>query len=181
MRIQRIAPERQKGNNSLPLVDLSLMDSLIATYGNKKGSLIPLLQGIQTIFGFLPKEALVKLSRETGHELSDLYGVATFYAQFRLSPPGKYLVKMCHGTACHVLQVSQITEELLDHLEIQDGQTTPDRLFTVETVACLGCCSLAPAMMIGDEADGKLTPQSALRIVKELKRASISQPIAENL
>ena len=178
MRVQKIASAKPHDSTG-DRVDLSLMDSLIGTYRNKKGNLIPLLQGTQDIYGFLPKEAILKLSRETGLDLSELYGVATFYAQFRLSAPGKFLIKMCHGTACHVLQVSEVTEGVLDYLQINEGQTTTDRIFTVETVACLGCCSLAPVMMIGEEVHGKVTPQNALKIVKEIRRNELvhSTPI----
>ncbi|HSV87205.1 MAG TPA: NAD(P)H-dependent oxidoreductase subunit E [Bacteroidales bacterium] len=174
MRIQRKISHKPK-INYYEQVDLSLIDPLIEKLRDKKGSLIPLLQGTQEIYGFLPREAILKLCSETGHDLSELFGVATFYAQFRQSPTGKHLIKMCHGTACHVLQVSEVTDGLLDYLEIHEGQTTPDRLFTLETVACLGCCSLAPVMMIGDEAHGKLSPQNALKIVKEIRRNEISQ------
>lgn len=152
-------------------VDLSLMDSLIEKYRGTKGSLIPLLQQTQDIYGYIPKQAFSKLHEEAGLALNELYGVATFYAQFRLKPAGKYIVKMCHGTACHVQQVTAITDELLDTLQIKDGETTADGLFTVETVACLGCCSLAPVMMIGDETYGKLSPKQAVRIIKEIRRS----------
>lgn len=151
-------------------VDLSLMDSLIEQYKDSKGRLIPLLQKTQELFGYIPKEAFAKLHREAGLALNEMYGVATFYAQFRLKPAGKHIVKMCHGTACHVQQVTAITDELLDTLEIKDGETTADGLFTVETVACLGCCSLAPVMMVGDETYGKLTPKAAIKIIKEIRR-----------
>lgn len=171
MRIQRIAPQRKTLQTTEEPVDLSLMDNLIAKYRHKKGNLIPLLQGTQDIYGYVPRQAFHKLHQETGLELTDLYGVATFYAQFRLAPAGKHMIRMCHGTACHVQNVTAITESLLDNLEIKDGETTSDGLFTVETVACLGCCSLAPVMMIGNETYGKLTPQQALKIVKEIKRS----------
>jgi len=171
MRIKRTAPTLPEQQN-YPPVDLSLLHPIIEKYRAMKGNLIPLLQGTQDIYGFLPLEAFYEISRETGLELSELYGVATFYAQFRLLPPGKNLVKMCHGTACHVQQVTAITDTLLDHLGIKDGQTTSDGLFTLETVACLGCCSLAPVMMIGEETHGKLTPPEALKIIKEMKRSA---------
>lgn len=171
MRIKRIPPPEPVLENDPALdTDLSLLVELIQRYKNKKGNLIPLLQGVQAIYGFIPREAFVKLNRETGLELNEMYGVATFYAQFRLSPAGKHIIKMCHGTACHVQSVTAITDEILDFLKIKDGQTTTDGLFTVETVACLGCCSLAPVMMIGDETYGKLTPKQALKIVREMKR-----------
>jgi NADH-quinone oxidoreductase subunit E len=174
MRIKRIAPEVKI---SVPPVevDLSLMEPLIEKLKNKPGKLIPLLQGTQDLFGFIPKEAFLKLHRETGLELNEMYGVATFYAQFRLIPAGKHIVKMCHGTACHVQSVSAITDELMDHLAVRDGETTADGLFTLETVACLGCCSLAPVMMIGSETYGKLTPREAVKIIKEIRRSESNQ------
>lgn len=175
MRIKRVVPEAETTGTAIQ-VDLSLMDPLIEKLKNKPGKLIPLLQGTQDLFGFIPQDAFLKLHRETGLELNEMYGVATFYAQFRLTPAGKHIVKMCHGTACHVQQVSAITDELLDHLAIKDGETTADGLFTVETVACLGCCSLAPVMMIGSETYGKLTPREAIKIIKEIRRAENSQP-----
>jgi len=172
MRIRRIPQtSRETKENRVEEVDLSLMDPIIARYRNKKGNLIPLLQGTQEIFGFIPRQAFLKLNRATGLELSEMYGVATFYAQFRLAPAGRHIIKMCHGTACHVQSVTAVTDELMDFLNIKDGETTPDGLFTIETVACLGCCSLAPVMMIGEETHGKLTPKEALKIVKEIKRA----------
>ncbi|MFN3555922.1 MAG: NADH-quinone oxidoreductase subunit NuoE [Bacteroidales bacterium] len=172
MRIKRIPAAAPVQSDDLPVqtVDLSLLDELIDKYKYSRGNLIPLLQGTQELFGFIPREAFEKLHRETGLELSEMYGVATFYAQFRLTPAGKHIIKMCHGTACHVQSVTAITDELLDMLEIKDGETTQDGIFTLETVACLGCCSLAPVMMIGEETYGKLTPKQAAGIVKEIRR-----------
>lgn len=169
MRIKRIPQTKETSEKDIS-IDLSLMDELITNFKGKKGNLIPLLQGTQDIYGYIPREALLKLSKDAGIELNDMYGVATFYAQFRLSPVGKNIVRMCHGTACHVQNVTAITEGILDHLNIKDGETTPDMLFTVETVACLGCCSLAPVMMIGEDTFGKLSPAEAIKIIKELKR-----------
>ena len=157
--------------------DLALMDPLIVKYKNRKGNLIPLLQGTQEIYGYIPRDAFLKLNRETGLKLNEMYGVATFYAQFRLTPAGKYIIKMCHGTACHVQGVTAITDEVSDLLNVKDGETTDDRIFTLETVACLGCCSLAPVMMIGEETYGKLTPKEASKIVKEIRR---NEKITEN-
>lgn len=170
MRIKRIPHPQPEAAVIENPVDLSLMDALIGKYKSKKGNLIPLLQGVQELYGFIPREAFFKLNVETGLELNEMYGVATFYAQFRLSPAGKHIIKMCHGTACHVQSVTAITDELLDMLNIKDGETTEDKIFTLETVACLGCCSLAPVMMIGEETYGKLTPREAAKIVKEIKR-----------
>ena len=168
MRIKRIESE-----NLLTVdqesVDLLLIDNLIEKYKDKKGNLIPLLQGIQDIYGYIPKETLLKLSEKTGLNLSDMFGVVTFYAQFRLNPVGKNIIKVCHGTACHVQNANKITEAIAEALKINDGETTEDGLFTLESVACLGCCSLAPVMMIGDETFGKLTDKSSIKIVKDIK------------
>jgi len=150
-------------------VDLGLIQPLIEKYKNKKGNLIPLLQGTQQIYGYIPKSAFYKISEETGLNISDMYGVATFYAQFRLKPVGKHIIKVCHGTACHVQNANSITEALQESLGVKDGDTTEDRLFTLESVACLGCCSLAPVMMIDEETYGKLTGKEAVNIIKNIK------------
>jgi len=169
MRVKRIAPQPEVKTETIT-VDLDLIDPVIEKYKGKAGNLIPLLQGTQEAFGFIPRGAFLKISNETGIPVTDLYGVATFYAQFRLVPSGKYIIKMCHGTACHVQAVQEVTNQLLDFLEIKDRETTTDGLFTLETVACLGCCSLAPVMMINEDTHGKLTPAQGLKIVKEIKR-----------
>jgi len=117
----------------------------------------------------------VAASKTSGLSLSSIYGVATFYAQFRLKPVGKYIIRVCHGTACHVQNVNAVSIALADELNIGDGETPDDALFTLETVACLGCCSLAPVMMIGDETFGNLTPSKAVKIIKGLKRKAISE------
>lgn len=167
MRIERINTRNELTVNDP--VDLTLMDHLIDKYRGKKGNMIPLLQGAQAIYGYIPKDVFEKISHETGLSLSEMYGVATFYAQFRLKPVGKYIIKVCHGTACHVQNASKISEALEESLKIQDGETTEDRLFTLESVACLGCCSLAPVMMIQDNTYGKLTGAEAVRIVKDIR------------
>ncbi len=169
MRVERIRPE--KASYSIQDVDLSLIDDLITKYKYRKGNVIPLLQGTQGCYGFIPRGAFVKIAKETGIPLSELYGVATFYAQFRLSPVGKHIIKVCHGTACHVQSATKISEALVEALEVEDGGTTEDGLFTLESVACLGCCSLAPVMMIGQETYGRLTGKDAVRVVKEIRLA----------
>ncbi len=170
MRIARINTSENtiKGDEQ----DLSLLDPIIARHKGKKGNLIPLLQGAQELYGFISKAAFDKLSHETGIPLSDMFGVATFYAQFRLSPVGKNIIKVCHGTACHVQNAIEITESLEEMLKVKDGETTEDRFFTLESVACLGCCSLAPVMMIGDQTYGKLTGNEAVKIVKNIRLAA---------
>jgi NADH-quinone oxidoreductase subunit E len=175
MRIHRITND-ELSNDSLTatksteeVIDLSLIEPLIQKYKSKQGNLIPLLQGVQSIFGYLPQESFLKLNKEVGLELAAMYGVATFYSQFRLNPVGKHIIKVCHGTACHVQNASKITEALMDSLKIKDGETTDDNMFTLESVACLGCCSLAPVLMIGDETYGKLDGKKAVRVIKDIK------------
>lgn len=163
-RITRVVEEQA----ALP-VDLTKLHPLIRKYKGKKGNMIPLLQGAQEIFGYIPEEVFVELAAETGLRLSEMYGVATFYAQFRLKPVGKHIIKVCHGTACHVQHAHAITDSLKEALGVSDGETTTDGLFTLESVACLGCCSLAPVMMISSETYGKLTGGQAVKIVKNIK------------
>ena len=167
MRIKRISFETVIEEEKP--VNLHLLDSIIEKYKNRKGNLIPILQAAQNVFGFIPKNAFIYISEQTGLNLSDMYGVATFYSQFRLKPVGKHIIKVCHGTACHVQNANVITDSLMDALHLEDGETTPDGLFTLETVACIGCCSLAPAMIIGKEVFGKLSGKSAVNVVKEIQ------------
>ena len=169
MRINRINT-KDVHQESDDTVDLKLLEPLIKKYKGKKGNLIPLLQGAQNLYGYIPQSVFVKISEETGLKVNDMYGVATFYAQFRLNPVGKHIVRVCHGTACHVQGATAITDELISFLGVKDGETTPDRVFTLESVACLGCCSLAPVMMIGDDTYGKLNKKKTTDVLKEIKR-----------
>lgn len=173
MRITRISPVVESEKNTQG-IDLELIEPVIEKFRSKKGSLIPLLQKTQDIYGYIPGEAFIKISEETGLCLSDMYGVATFYSQFRLKPVGKQIIKVCHGTACHVQDAGVITDALEEILNIKDGETTEDGLFTLESVACLGCCSLAPVMMIGDETYGKLTRKSASKVVKDIRKSELN-------
>lgn len=167
MRISRIHAEKSMAEEGK--VDLSILDPLIEKYRTKKGNMIPLLQGVQETFGYIPTEAFLKISSETGLNLSEMYGVATFYAQFRLTPVGKHIIKVCHGTACHVQNAKAVSEMIKEALKIGDGETTEDGLFTLESVACLGCCSLAPVMMIKGETYGKLDGSKAVKIIKNIR------------
>ena len=164
-RITKTVEEPKKGQEP----DLGALDYLIKKYKGKKGNLIPLLQGTQEMFGYIPRAAFEKIANETGLNISDMYGVATFYAQFRLNPVGKHIIKVCHGTACHVQNANAITDALKEALKVEDGATTEDGLFTLESVACLGCCSLAPVMMIGNETYGKLSGGSTVKIIKNIR------------
>src|SRR5665647_122678 len=120
-------------------------------YKGEDGALIPLLQKFQVQDGYISRERIAEIHRKTGVPLSQIFGVATFYAQFRLHPVGRNIIKVCHGTACHVQNAVEITEAIEEVLRVKDGETTEDRFYTLESVACLGCCSLAPVMMISDQ------------------------------
>jgi NADH-quinone oxidoreductase subunit E len=169
----RIVRKNSQRISSLPNepVDLVLMDSLLEKYAGKKGSMIPLLQGTQELYGYVPKVAIEKISKKTGLSESKVFGVVTFYSQFRLNPVGKHIIKVCHGTACHVQNANAITSAIMRELGVEDGGTTDDKVFTLESVACLGCCSLAPVMMIGEDTFGKLTGDKAVKIIKEIRKS----------
>ena len=153
-------------------VDLSLLDGVLAEYASVKGSLITILQNTQDIYGYLPREAIELISEKTGIATSEIMGVGTFYTQFRFEPVGKYLIMLCQGTACHVNSSELILQTIKDELGIEDGQTTADGLFSLKCVACLGCFSLSPVMMINEDTYGSLTPDKTKKILKELREAA---------
>ncbi|MCR5206849.1 MAG: NADH-quinone oxidoreductase subunit NuoE [Eubacterium sp.] len=154
-------------------VDLSLLCDTLNKYAEVKGSLITILQKTQDIYGYLPKEAITLISEKTGIAESEIMGVGTFYTQFRFEPVGKYLIMLCQGTACHVNSSELILQTIKDELNIDDGQTTEDGLFSLKCVACLGCCSLSPVMMINEDTYGSLTPDKTKKILKELREAAL--------
>lgn len=148
-------------------IDLKPLEKILKKYSKKDGAIIPLLQETQNLYGYLPRRALFRIAESTKTDLSQVYGVATFYSQFRLKPVGKYIVRVCHGTACHVSGAERITESCEEFLNIESGETTEDRQFTLESVACLGCCSLAPVMMVGDTTYGRLTDREVKKVLKK--------------
>lgn len=152
-------------------IDLAAVTSLIEKCGTGLEATIPLLQGIQTTYGYLPMEALRRVSKETGIPASHLFGVATFYKQFRLKPMGKNMIRVCLGTACHVQGGGRVHEVTRESLEIADKEdTTEDRLFTVEPVACLGCCSLAPVVMINETTHGRLDAPKVRKLMRKVQK-----------
>lgn len=151
--------------------DLTLISPVLDELAEVKGSLITILQKTQDIYGYLPKEAIECISERTGIAESEIMGVATFYTQFRLEPVGKYLIMLCQGTACHVNSSELILQTIQEELGITDGETTEDGLFSLKCVACLGCCSLSPVMMINEDTYGSLTPDKTKKILKELREA----------
>lgn len=137
-------------------VDLSKIEKILEKYKNARGAVIPILQMVQAEYGYLP-EPIVDLIAERLHiSTHEIVGVATFYAQFHLKPRGQHIIKMCCGTACHVKGAKKVLEKLSQTLEVSTGMTTKDNVFTLEEVACLGACSLAPVMMVDEDIHGKL-------------------------
>ena len=154
--------DRKGAIPSPPPIDLAFVDQIVAKEGRLKESAIILLQAIQSHYRYLPDEALHRLCELTEITPAEVAGTSSFYGQFRRSPVGKHVVRVCHGTACHVAGARQITEELRRHLKIPEGaDTDAERLFTVDEVACLGCCSLAPVLTVDGHTSGRLTPASA--------------------
>ena len=154
--------------------DLSLLEDTLKKYADDEGNLITILQNAQEIYGYLPTDVIYHVAQRVGVSPARVMGVATFYAQFSLKPIGKYLIMLCQGTACHVNGSERILRAISEELSIGDGETTDDGLFTIKCVACLGCCSLSPVMMINDETYGSLTPEKAVNIIRELKAAQAS-------
>ena len=145
---------------------------IIAIAGKEKT--ITILQEIQKKKGYIPEDLLREISCLTKIAVSDFYGVATFYSQFRFTPLGKYVIKLCNGTACFVSGADALYDALCDFLKVKNGETTMDGLFTLETAACLGCCSLAPVVMIGERVYGKQTPDSIRELLKSIISADSS-------
>lgn len=149
--------------------DLSLIDEVLSHYKGIPGSLITVLQKAQGIYGYLPSDVLNHIAAETGIAPAKVFGVATFYTQFRFEPVGRYFIMLCQGTACHVNGSQMLEKTIFEELGIKDGETTQDGLFTLKNVACLGCCSLSPVMMINEETYGSLTPQKVRDILARLR------------
>lgn len=139
-------------------------------YDGKEGALIPLLQSAQDTYGYISEKAIDYISHITGIPSADIYGVVTFYAQFRTKPLGKYVIKVCNGTACHVNGAKTITDTINDELHIDYDETSDDGNFSLLSVACIGCCSLAPVIVINDETYGRLTPPKLRKILRSYKQ-----------
>ncbi len=149
------------------------IDDIIEARGNNQSSIISILQDIQEKYRYLPVEILEYVSKKMDLSPAKIFGVATFYENFSLEPKGKYIIKICDGTACHVKKSMPVLEALKKELGLSEGkQTTDDLLFTIETVSCLGACGLAPVITINDEVHGKMTPDKAVDIIKGLKEGT---------
>ena len=154
---------------SMKRIVLSDIDEIIGHYTDYKNNLITILQKTQDKLGYLPDEAISYIALKTGIQEAKIYGVVTFYKQFKTKPSGRNHILICRGTACHVKGTSIIEKAIVENLGIKPGEVTPDGMFSFEGVACLGCCSLAPVMMIGEEVYAKLTAESAVKVLESIK------------
>ncbi len=150
--------------------DAKQMDEILAKHGRQASNIIAILQDVQETYRYLPREIFPYLSKELGMTTANIYSVATFYENFSLEPKGKYVLKVCNGTACHVRKSIPILEKLRETLNLKEGQaTTDDFVFTVETVSCLGACGLAPVLMVNDTVHPSMTPEKVVALVQELR------------
>ncbi|MBW6464305.1 MAG: NADH-quinone oxidoreductase subunit NuoE [Dethiobacteria bacterium] len=134
------------------------LETVFEAYKGEKSELIPVLQHVQKEIGYLPEEAMKHIARFVRVPESKVYGVATFYAQFKMKPRGRYIIRVCKGTACHIQGSPKIASKIEEILKIESGDTTPDLKYTLEEVACIGACALAPVMMINNDPHGRLSP-----------------------
>ena len=148
---------------------LEKVESDLTLFGKARENLIPILQMIQEKYGFLPPESLTTVARYLNISPCEVNGVATFYNQFRFHPPGKHPIKVCLGTACHVRGGDIILENFERKLEIKEGETTPDREFSIDRVACVGCCALAPVALVGDEIEDHMAPSKVEGIITKFR------------
>lgn len=151
-----------------PPLDLRPLEHILAEFEGQKGAVIPILQRIQDAYGYLPKEIMVIASKQTKIPLSQLFGVATFYAQFRLKRRGRHLIRICDGTACHVRGAPKTVQAVENALKMQPGDTSPDYKYTLELVYCVGSCGLAPVAVVDDMVFGQTKPEPFVRQLKKL-------------
>ncbi|MBM4312861.1 MAG: NAD(P)H-dependent oxidoreductase subunit E [Deltaproteobacteria bacterium] len=164
----RLAIGRELSVDKPPELD-ALFREIEKEFKGEADELIPLLQRAQRKLGFLPEQALLEISRFTGLSAAGVFGTATFYTQFRFQPVGKYIIRVCRGTACHVKGSNRLLDTIEEYLQVPPGAMTPDGLFTIETVACFGSCALAPIMVINDSVYGSVTRSGALKLLDDIR------------
>lgn len=140
------------------------LNAVFSSFQGKRDELIPILQEVQAELGYLPEQAMLEIARFTGVPESRVYGVATFYRQFRITPKGRTQVTVCRGTSCHVQGAARILAEIEKQLGIKEGQTTPDLEYSLETVACTGACGVSPCLMINDTVEANMTPEKVAQL-----------------
>lgn len=148
---------------------LACVEEVLNSNSHNREDLIPILQQVQAKLSYLPALAMEKIAEGTGVPAADVYGLATFYNQFRLNPPGDHQVKVCLGTACYMVGGDITLESFERRMDIKEGETTPDRRYSLERVACVGCCTMAPVVVVDDEVEGKVTPTRVDGIMLELE------------
>ncbi len=148
-------------------VDLTRIEPILLHFGKERGALIPVLQEVQGIYGYLPEPALRRVGEALGVPMSRIYGVVTFYSQFYLTPRGRHTVRVCRGTACHVRGGKSILKSVQQFLGVSENETTADFKYTFETVACLGACALSPVLLVDKNYYGKLTPAKVEKVLKQ--------------
>ncbi len=151
-------------------LELSKVDAIVEKMGTGPQLAIPILQAVQDEFRYVPVEVIERIAEKTEMTESQLYGVATFYTQFRLDPVGEKIVKVCHGTACHVAGAEGITESMETRLDVKDGENTADMKYTLSSVACVGCCSLAPVVMVDEKTFGRLDRKKAAKVIDNIEK-----------
>jgi len=151
--------------------DRFIIDTVLEKYRDVRDPALVILQNVQAVLGYVGREYLEYIAEKTQHSLTELYGIVTFYPSFRLEPPGKHTIKVCQGTACHVRGGEKVLKELEAQLGIKPGGTTADRLFSLESVRCLGCCGLSPVIMIDSETYGRVKPKKLHEILAKYKGA----------
>ncbi|MFC1839361.1 NADH-quinone oxidoreductase subunit NuoE [Thermodesulfobacteriota bacterium] len=147
----------------------AVMETIGKDVVGKPDELIELLQKVQRELGYLPESTLLEISRLTGQSAANIFGVATFYSQFRFQPVGKHIIKVCRGTACHVKGSGRILDHLMEYLKIAPGETTKDGLFTLETVACFGSCALAPVVVVDDTVYGSMDRSKTIKLIDDIR------------
>lgn len=149
-------------------IDVGLLEPILLEYQSQKGAVIPILQRAQDIYGYLPEEAMNEIAKKSGLSISQLYGVATFYAQFHLEPRGRHIIHVCDGTACHVSGAPKLVQAVEEEFNLEAGGSDPDYQYTLEIVYCLGSCGLAPIALIDEQVYGNTTSDSLVKQIKEL-------------
>jgi len=158
--------EKRMGNDA---IDVALLEPILLEYREQKGAVIPILQRAQGLYGYLPEEAMFEIAKKSGISISQLYGVATFYAQFNLEPRGRHIINICDGTACHVSGAPKLVKAVEDEFNLEAGGSDPDYQYTLEIVYCLGSCGLAPIALVNEQVVGNTTPDYLIEQIKDLE------------
>ena len=159
-----------KERGDMEEIEKESLKKILSSYKSKSSELIPILLEVQANFGYLPEEAILLIARFLDITEGKIYSLASFYAQFRLTPLGRQQVAICRGTACHIRGAPKLLDEIEETIGIKEGETTSDREYTLETVACIGCCALAPCLRINNNVHGEVTPERARKLFHNVNK-----------